>query len=565
MSKSKKGMTNPAPAAPTTVETLEKKSTFEYIVVNIICLFAFLAFGYIAIMGFFQTSVIDPQAYSSERILFETDNLALNLFFTAVFVIFLFIMRRFYNFFAKVNLRVMEIALGVYVLLLGLLWIFAVTSIPAADSANLFETAAQAAEGNYSTLNNNSEFYNHDFYQNFSYYNFYPFQLGYVFLSEIVYRIFGSDSSMPMQVINVIATAAAYVGLALITKQLFKKRSVEFIAILMLAACFQPILFCTFVYGNILGMSLGIWSCYFLIRYFKTHNWKPLIPCGVLLVLSTVAKYNNMIYLIAFVVMLIVHTVKHKKWQSIAFALAICIATVGTSSIIISVYRSKSETGFADGMSQVLYLDMGLQESGRAPGWYTRTGVDIYLRKKFDNDAANKEAWQQIGKRMDEFGQSSGYTMDFFSKKVLSQWNEPTFESIWVSKVKGHTNTLQQGDLCDQVYNRSLGQFLELHFGLYMRVLYVLFAVGIYLMFVRKKTNVATVLLPLIIMGGFGYHFLFEAKSQYVLTYIPLLIPTAAYALQIILLGDYSGLKKVTAKINAIPKGFPFGKGKKAK
>ena len=204
-----KPKTNQEPAAQTTVATLEKKSTFEYVVVNLICLFAFLAFGYIAIMSFFQTSVLDPQAYSSEIILYETDNLLLNLFFTAILVIFLFIMRRFYDFFAKVNMRVMEIALGVYVLLLGMLWIFSVTSIPAADSANIFETAGQAAEGNYSTLNNFSEFYNKDFYQGYSYFNFYPFQLGFVLISELIYRIFGSESSMPVQVLNVIATAAA--------------------------------------------------------------------------------------------------------------------------------------------------------------------------------------------------------------------------------------------------------------------------------------------------------------------------------------------------------------------
>ena len=561
-----KPKTNQEPAAQTTVATLEKKSTFEYVVVNLICLFAFLAFGYIAIMSFFQTSVLDPQAYSSEIILYETDNLLLNLFFTAILVIFLFIMRRFYDFFAKVNMRVMEIALGVYVLLLGMLWIFSVTSIPAADSANIFETAGQAAEGNYSTLNNFSEFYNKDFYQGYSYFNFYPFQLGFVLISELIYRIFGSESSMPVQVLNVIATAAAYVGLALITKLLFKKRSVEFITILLLACCFQPILFCTFVYGNILGMSLGIWSCFFLIKYFQTNSWKMLIPCGVLLVLSTIAKYNNMIYLVAFVIMLIVHTVKYKKWQSIAFALAVCVATVGSSSLIIAFYESKSESGFSSsGMSQVLYLDMGLQESGRAPGWYTRTGIDVFLKNKLDSSAANKEAWGEIGERIKKFSSDGEYTVDFFSKKILSQWNEPTFESIWVSKVKGHTNPVLADSLGDQVYNKSLGQFLELHFELYIRVLYVLFAVGIYLMFIRKKTNIATVLLPLIVMGGFGYHMLCEAKSQYILTYIPLMIPTAAYALQIILFSDYKGLKKVTEKINSIPNDNPLFKHGKTK
>jgi hypothetical protein len=282
-------------------------------------------------------------------------------------------------------------------------------------------------------------------------------------------------------------------------------------------------------------------------------------------VVSTIAKYNNLIYLIAFVIMLIVHTVKEKKWQSVAFALAICIATVGSSSLIIASYESRAGVTLANGVSQVLYLDMGMQESGRAPGWYTTTGLSIYLKNRFDDEAANAEAWKQIGQRMDEFSDRPEYALDFYSKKILSQWNEPTFESIWVSKVKAHEIDVK-GGIGEAVYDKSLGQFLELHFGLYMRVLYVLFAIGIYSLFIRKKTNICTVLLPLVLMGGFGYHFLCEAKSQYILTYVPLIIPTAAYALNLVLFGDYSKLKKVISKINEIPRAFkPIKNGKNTK
>lgn len=558
----KTSTTKKAPAAPVTVAEIENKSKFEYVVVNIICLFAFLAFGYIAIMGFFQTSVIDPTAYSAEKILYQTDNLALNLLFTAIFVGILFTMRRFYDFFAKINITALEIILVVYVVLLGFIWIFSVTSIPAADSANVYETARQAAKNQYTSLHDFTNFYNKDFYGGYSYYNFYPFQLGFVFICEIIFRIFGTTSSMPVQVINVLAVGAAYLGLAKITRLLFKRKSIEFMAIFLLALCFQPILLCTFVYGNIIGMSLGIWSCFFLIKYFRTNKWLLLIPCGILLVISTIAKYNNMIYLVAFVIMLIVHTVKEKKWQSIAFAVAICIATVGSSSLIIASYESRAGVTLANGVSQVLYFDMGLQESGRAPGWYTTTGLSLYLKNQFDDEAANKEAWEQIGQRMEAFSDDAEYTVDFFGKKILSQWNEPTFESIWVSKVKGHEVAIK-GGIGEAVYDKSLGQLLELHFGLYMRVLYLLFAIGIYCLFISKKTNIQTILLPLVLMGGFGYHFLFEAKSQYILTYIPLIIPTAAYALNLVLFSDYTGLKKVIAKINEIPQTVGFKKSKK--
>ena len=186
-----------------TVTSVKKQNTVEYVIVNILCLFVFIAFAYIAIMSFVQTSVFDSANYGSEVILYQTDNIALNILFTALFTVFIFKMKKHYDFFAKVNLKYMQICLAAFVMIVGLVWIFSVTSVPAADSYNIYETASQAAKGNYLSFQNNSGFYNSDFYSGYAYYNFYPFQLGFVFISEIFYRIFGTESTMSIQVFNV--------------------------------------------------------------------------------------------------------------------------------------------------------------------------------------------------------------------------------------------------------------------------------------------------------------------------------------------------------------------------
>ncbi len=584
MSKNNKKAASPAPkakgqAAAKTVTAVKNRCMTEYVVVNIICLLVFLAFGYIAVMSFFQTSVIDPQKYVSEHILFQNDIVPLNLLFTVLFVMFLFAMRRFYDFFAKVNLQIMEIALAVFVILLGLIWVINVQSVPAADSYNIFEAATKAAKGDYSPMINYTQFYNSAFYNGFSYFHFYPFQLGFVAFSEIIYRMFGTESSMPIQIINVLCVGATYFALARMTKMLFKKKSAEFIAILLLAACLQPVLFCTFVYGNIIGMCCAVWASLLLIKYFQTGQYRWVIPGGVLLVLATLVKYNNMIYLVAFVMVLLVHIVKKKKWQSAVIAASLIAAVLGSNALVIAHYENRADTVFCEGVSQTLYLDMGLQESYMAPGWYTTIAKDnyinYYLTPLFSGNPdaslsdADKKAWEDIDKRMEKLS-NLDYSFDFFGKKILSQWNEPTFESIWVSKVKSHTATEEQNEmyhtatlgseqmegLVKSVYSKSTGQFLELHFNFYMQILYIMFAIGIYLLFISKKSNIQTVLLPLVLLGAFGYHLLFEGKSQYILTYIPLLVPTAAYAFSVILNGKYTKLKKLVAKINFIPDKF---------
>ena len=548
MSKNKKtAAAKPKQAA--TIPTIQKANKAEFIVVNILCLFIFLAFGYIGIMSFFETSVFDQTNLASELVIFEGDNIILNLFFTALFIALLFWLRRFYDFFAKVSIRILEIGLAVWTAILGVIWIYSVTSVPAADSANLFEAATNSANDDYSKFFNNSGFYFSEYYNGHNYFHFFPFQLGFVFFSEIVYRIFGTDSSMPVQIINVLSLASAYFALARITALLFKRKSIEFIAILLLAVCFQPVFLCTFVYGNIIGMSTAVWACLFLIKYFQTNRWVWIIPAACLLMLSTIVKYNNLIYLVAFGIMLILHAVKNKKWQSLAFALAMCILCVGSSKLIIMSYEARANTQFESGLTQTMYFDLGLQESPMAPGWYTKTAVNDYMKGGFDAERGNAVAQTSIDRRLEEMSDDLGYAFDFFGKKILSQWNEPSYESIWISQVKQHSHELS--DLAKDIYNNGFrGQLFALHFNFYMQILFVLFALGIYLLFIDRKTNIETVLLPLVLLGAFGYHLLFEAKSQYACTYIPLLVPTAAYAMNKILFSDYAKIRQLVEKIN---------------
>lgn len=534
-----------------TVNTIKAVNKIESIVVNIICLLVFIAFGYIAVMSIVQTSKIDPTKYSSEVILYETDNIALNILFIVLFFVFLFAMKKRYDFFEKVNMRNLEIALPCYVAALGLAWVLSSQSVPAADSQNIFEAATNAVQGNYQSMYDGGNFYNKDFYNGYSYFSFYPFQLGFVFLCEIVYRIFGTSTAMPIEIINVLCTAVAYLAITKICKLIFKKRSIEFFTIMLLAGCFQPILFCTFAYGNIIGMCCALWASYFLIKYFQTSKYILLIPCAALLILSTLAKYNNMIYVAAFVIMLIIDTVKRKKWQSVAFSLAVCILAVGTSNLVIMSYEGRANTTLKSGVSQTLYLDMGLNESYMAPGWYNDIAKSTYINNGMDSERSKKAAMADIDKRLKYSFSDIDYTVDFFGKKILSQWNEPTFESIWVSKVKNHYTELN--GLAKGIYEGSTGQFFELYFNWYIQILYLLFAIGLYCMFLNKKNNIETVLLPLVILGGFGYHLLFEGKSQYVLVYIPLLIPIASYGISCVLNGKYTKIKEIIGKLKEIP------------
>ena len=64
-----------------TIADKKKQNTIELVVSNLICLLVFMAFGYIAIMSLFQTSVFNPANFINEEIIFEADDFLLNLLF----------------------------------------------------------------------------------------------------------------------------------------------------------------------------------------------------------------------------------------------------------------------------------------------------------------------------------------------------------------------------------------------------------------------------------------------------------------------------------------------------
>ncbi len=529
-----------------TITDVYQRSKLEAIVSNLITVFAFVAFGFIAIMSIVQTCVIDPDAYEVEHILFNTDNIILNLAIILIVFTCIIMLNKSYDFFAKVNMKFMYAGLFVYVIALGFVWIFSVWQIPAADSANIFESATEFIKGDYSSLYFDGDSYFKEFYNNYSYYDFYPFQLGFVFICEVVYRIFGADSSMPIQVINVICVALAYCGIAKISKFVFKRKSIEFFTIILLLGCLQPILLCTFAYGNIIGMCCGIWASYFLIKYLQTNKYIMFLPCTILLAISVMAKYNNLIYAVAFAIILFVHTIKHKKWQSIACAMALFVVAFSINNVIVMSYEKRADVDLRDGVSQASYLAMGLSEAYSAPGWYSPDYMGYYKNFDFDENTVSYLISDRLNVQMTTFASNPIYTIKFFGSKVLSQWNEPTYESIWISKTKDHIKDLNA--LATSVYDGNAGVFLDFYFNQYMQILFVLFTAGCICLFAKKKANLENILLILVLLGGFGYHLLCEAKSQYSTTYLILMIPMAAYGIQSLFIDNGSKFKKLLDK-----------------
>ncbi|MBQ9673506.1 MAG: hypothetical protein IJV39_02650 [Ruminococcus sp.] len=514
----------------------KKQNLLEKICSYFVTILSFVIFGYIGIESIFHTSVIDENDFVGEKILFNDDDLVINFFLIAAFFVVIFALRRFADVFKRVDERILMAALAVYTLTLGFIWIYTAQSIPAADSGTVYDAAVRFLKDDWTPMVTS----NNDFYNNYSYFEIYPFQLGFVFISEIVYGIFGGENAMAMQVFNVIALALLYVGLLAISKRIFHSKAVTFILTFLLAGCLQAIFFTSFTYGNIIGFSASVWACYFVICFMQ-YNGKELqkylllIPAALLMALGLLAKYNSLIWLAAICIGIAVYVLKTKRWVELLSIVFIAGISIGAFNLVIKSYESRSGVELGGGVGQWLYLDAGIQESSMAPGWYNDISKLTYVNNNCDSELANKTAKESISKRIDYFNENTDYAIDFFNKKILSQWNEPSYESIWVSQVKAHYNGEVEPDtFLNSVYNENWGNFFEDYFDFFQMIAFILCAAGMLGLIINKCS--AEAMIPIAtLLGGFFYHLLFEAKSQYIMTYFILVLLFSAYGLYFII------------------------------
>lgn len=160
-----------------------------------------------------------------------------------------------------------------------------------------------------------------------------------------------------------------------------------------------------------------------------------------------------------------------------------------------------------------------------APGWYNHYTITTFKKCDYDGSVASAIAWTNIDERMAYFSANPGYALSFFSEKILSEWNEPSYESIWVSQTKQHLSPVSSS--VQGIYSNS---FLLFYFNAFQLLIFTGFLIA--LIKEIKKRDIIFTTIPLIILGGFFYHLIFEAKSQYILVYFVMLIPYAAYGLE---------------------------------
>ena len=387
------------------------------------------------------------------------------------------------------------------------------------------QVQAQVDQWNCADIASRQMFDNYDFsdYMPGGYAFNYPYQSGIILIMSVIFRFFGSMNFTAFQICNVLALLLFDISIMKITEYM-ESPSAKKVASVMLVL-FWPILFYTvFVYGNLMGLAVGTAALYFEYRYFKKRRLRDIVISSCMIGLAVMIKTNYLIFLVAMLIFLVMDFIVTFRKRTIFYAvLAIVFYVIGSTGPI-ALISLQSGIDVGSGVPKIAFVSMGLRESELAPGWWSDYyHENLYRDSGYNAEIASDMAKEDIMERLQTFKEHPGYAADFFYKKMVSQWCEPTFESLWISR---YDKGVILSGIIDNILNRELKGWVTGFLNLYQTFIY--WTALLFVIMNRTNKNIFLWLPGTAFIGGFLFHMIWEAKGQYTLSYFVLLIPYSA-------------------------------------
>lgn len=461
-----------------------------------------------------------------ESIIYYNDFFISNIFWFVISTLLCFII---IPRIGKIPVKYQIVFIFVWTILFGTIWVYSSQVSPSEDSWRVVDASAQAASNNFSFMQD-------DYVNNYSY------QLGYILFNEVLIRIhnifFSYETTLFIQVINVVLLAFIYSALIMINKVLFSDNRICAITTLLFAISLQPIVFCVFTYGIFPGLAFALWAVYFEIKYLKTNHMRYIPLSAVLIGIAIMIKSNYLIFFIAMVMLVVIKLFSRKRFiEDISFIVIATVLATSVTPLVKYSYEKRSGVELRDSVPYSSWIAMGLNETDLAPGWYNINYTVFNLADhEYDAVSAGSASTENIKERISYFAKHPQYTSDFFYLKTVSQWNETSYQSIWNNQVR--IQYKDKGTIASYICGDGESQ-AKRYMDIIAQFVFATSLIGI--VFCLKNKNISTLILPIIVFGGFLYHTISEGKSQYIIPYYILLVAFGAYG--ICKLYDFSSLK----------------------
>ena len=403
----------------------------------------------------------------------------------------------------------------------ALCFVLAVGLLPRADSALVIDAAKRFAAGDFSPLEG-------------EYFSRVSYQLGICLPLEGLARLLpGLDLNLLMQALNCVISAALMALLCGLAGGLSGDARTSGAAALLYLAFVPMLLFNMFVYGVLPMLLLCVLAMRCFARCARTGERRFGVLYALLIGAAAALKPNAMIVMLALLICAAVHALQRKDGFLLLCAALSAVLCFALPAGVIRLYELRAGVTLAPDTGMLLRLAMGMQDSMIAAGWYNGV-IEEYWPLSVTPEMEKAAALEMLAARLREFAADPAGAWAFFKEKCLTQWAEPSYDILWYGAVcgkSGRFNGLAHAIFRDGSPVRAL---LAGYMNIFQQAAYVLALIGTCGMIKEKRIEAVQLMLPVTVLGGFLYHMLFEAKSQYIYPYMLLLLPLAAAGMDLL-------------------------------
>lgn len=373
-----------------------------------------------------------------------------------------------------------------------------------------------------------------------AYFASYPFQAGVFFVFLGMFKVFGVGNVLSLQLLNVVANEVTLVCVVALGRTFLEGARSRVTLVVLLCLCAPLFVSCSLPYGNSLGLALG---CIFLVLQARalreTVGMRRIAFAAASLVplaFALMVKSTILLFGIAALIAWLVEAFRSHALPALLVTVAVVLVANMASALPTRALESMAQSSFGEGMSKTLWIAMGLRDDNplELPGWWSHWAFDVFNGTQGDPAAEKQAALDSISASLARFASDPGYAVRFFATKTESEWCEPTYQSFYYASLDQDAD----GNLFDPYAGRVVGRIdsaVTVALDGYQLVVYAGAFAGVVSLVRSRRRDAAALLSVACVFVGFGCYLLWEAKSIYVLPFVVVMLPLAAYGLDAVM------------------------------
>lgn len=369
-----------------------------------------------------------------------------------------------------------------------------------------------------------------------SYFIVFPYQLSLSCLYALILRTVNIAATVRNieYVQAMFAALAVYAGYRIV-REIFDDLHAEIVYLLLVSGCIPMYIFAMYIYGETVGTSASLIAIWLFLggnREEGSRSGRVLYFLGAMffIVVACIARGALLVVWIAMAIMQGILFLRRKEVVPLLLVFLMLPAILLGQAGLQHLAEDWVYGDVGSGSPKIMWIAMGLQENEDnyfGPGSYNGFNDLTFIDSGYDADLVKQEAKDVIGSRFQNDFSHPAYAVSFFKRKILCQWNEPTYSSFFRTFYMADRSETVDNIYFDEVIHGRVLRFTDRYqFVVYLAVFFFF----VYLLGGRVEEKVY--LIGLIMIGGFCLSLIWESSSRYIYPYFVMALPGAAVGMR---------------------------------